>query len=74
MLPQQAFRHMAVILVAVFVVACEPVYRTAYTFTPPASEQGRICVSQCEASHRTCYPMCGGTVEAYTYSAANCEE
>jgi hypothetical protein len=139
MSPRLIIRHLALAAVAIFVVACDPVYRTAYTFTPPTTEQGKICMLQCEqikqscytnckldsqmclqearreasilfreyviamkeagaeiiktredfydpqfcgyqvcsnrcdASHRACYPVCGGQVQAYTYCAANCD-
>ena len=55
---QTAFRLVAVMLLAVFATACEPVYRTNYIFTPPESEQGKICVNQCEQIKQTCYLNC----------------
>ena len=58
MLAQRAFRYMAVMLVAVFAVACGSVCETVYTFTPPESERGKICVNQCEQIKQSCYLNC----------------
>lgn len=44
------------VLIAVLVsgAGCGPVYDTAYSFRPPPSGTGRVCVSQCETSRRQC--------------------
>ena len=54
-LSQPAFRLAVVMLLAVLAAACDPVYKTNYIFTPPESEQGKICVNQCEQIKQSCY-------------------
>lgn len=50
--------HLALLLPALLLVAllssCQPVYKTGYNLTPPASAEGRLCVSQCQNSKLLC--------------------
>ncbi|MBP2302266.1 hypothetical protein [Azospirillum picis] len=39
--------------------ACGPVYETQYSLTPPASPEGRLCVSQCQQNRSLCRQNCG---------------
>lgn len=37
---------------------CGPMYETQYSFTPPSSPEGRMCVSQCQNSRTMCRQSC----------------
>lgn len=38
-----------------FLSGCGPVYKTVYSYRPPASPQGQICIMQCDNIKRQCY-------------------
>jgi hypothetical protein len=38
--------------------ACGPMYRTSYTYVPPASASGKICVMQCQRQKDLCQQLC----------------
>ena len=42
------------LLVISFCLACGPVFRTNYTFSPPETESGRACIFQCENNKLQC--------------------
>lgn len=43
---------------ALLLTACGPIYRTDYTYVPPKSSKGPMCIAQCEQSRNTCNQMC----------------
>ena len=45
---------LALALPLLLLTACQPVYKTGYNLTPPASAEGRFCVSQCQNSKLLC--------------------
>ncbi len=51
-------------VLALVLQACGPTYQTIYDFTPPASAQGRACVSQCQVSQSHCRTACAATLDA----------
>ncbi len=52
-LPSKA-RLTALLLSALLLASCQPVYKTGYNLTPPVSAEGRYCVSQCQNSKLLC--------------------
>lgn len=43
-----------ILLMLVALSACGPLYKTEYTLEPPATQQGQICVMQCEQNRTQC--------------------
>ena len=43
-----------VLLLVSFGMGCSPIYQAQYSYTPPDSPQGQICVSQCEMNKINC--------------------
>lgn len=43
-----------ILFVSLIMSACGPVYQTDYTFTPPTTESGQMCVFQCDNSKLQC--------------------
>ena len=37
-----------------FLSACGPMYQTSYTYTPPVSMRGKMCVMQCQKQKSLC--------------------
>jgi hypothetical protein len=44
----------SVVLGALVLTSCGPIYETRYTFSPPRSGEGRNCTYQCEHSKQQC--------------------
>lgn len=44
----------ALLLSGLLLASCQPVYKTGYRLTPPASAEGRFCVSQCQQTKLYC--------------------
>jgi hypothetical protein len=42
----------------VLLTACGPIYNTEYTFVPPRSNMGKMCIAQCVQSKSMCQQMC----------------
>lgn len=57
-------RMLGVAALVLVLQACGPTYQTIYDFTPPASANGRACVSQCQVSQGHCRNACAATVDA----------
>ena len=47
-------RLLVAMLLALVAVACGPIYSTEYNYRPPADDQGRACIAQCNAGKTTC--------------------
>ena len=43
-----------VLFIPLFILACGPVYQTDYSFIPPTTEHGQMCVFQCDNSKIQC--------------------
>ena len=37
---------------------CGPIYKTEYSYVPPRSDMGKMCISQCVQSKGMCEQMC----------------
>lgn len=40
------------------VVACSPVYKTDYNYTPPSTHEGAMCVEHCNSMKNLCEQTC----------------
>lgn len=60
-------KYFSLILVAVLLVGCGPIYNTQYNYQPPKSQVGVMCVATCEANRGTCRQM-------QDIQKENCEE
>ncbi len=49
------FAMMALVLA---VVGCGPIYETVYSYQPPRSGEGKMCVGQCQQTNRYCVQNC----------------
>lgn len=46
------------LLSLLFISACAPIYKTQYSYTPPHSKIGVMCVAQCMQTKSLCEQMC----------------
>jgi hypothetical protein len=46
------------ILMVSLLSACGPIYQTTYTYSPPSSQTGKMCVNQCLQTKNNCQQMC----------------
>jgi hypothetical protein len=46
------------VFVGLALAGCGPVYETQYSYTPPASAEGRVCTTQCENTRSACVRNC----------------
>lgn len=46
---------------------CGPIYRTTYSYVPPANERGKMCVIQCQTSKKMCENLCEAKNSECTY-------
>ena len=51
-------RLLALCSLTVAIVACGPVYKTTYTYQPPADPNGQRCTVQCDQSKASCTHLC----------------
>lgn len=51
-------------MLVVSLSACGPTYQTFHDFTPPASAEGRMCVSQCQNIQNHCRATCSAQLNA----------
>lgn len=54
----------------VFLVSCSPVYKVAYDFQPPKSQQGLSCLKGCESQQKQCDLNCN---RQYSQCAKNAQ-
>lgn len=47
-----------ILLLAMVVTGCGPVYRTSYSYVPPPGMNGRMCIMQCIQAKNMCDQMC----------------
>ncbi len=47
-----------VLLMAMVLTSCGPIYRTTYSYQPPKSSSGKMCVAQCFQNKTYCQQMC----------------
>mgnify|MGYP001437329553 CR=1 FL=1 len=40
--------------ICLFISACGPIYNTEYTYVPPKSKVGKMCISQCQQNKMMC--------------------
>jgi hypothetical protein len=59
--------YLALCLVTLGLCGCGPMYNTQYSYTPPKSSAGLMCVTNCESSRNSCMQM-------ETIKKENCEE
>ena len=48
----------AMLVLALLVAGCGPIYETVYSYQPPRSPQGRQCVGQCQQINQYCRQNC----------------
>lgn len=48
----------AIVLASVLMSACGPVYSTSYSYVPPKSYRGRMCLNQCLSQKSMCQNNC----------------
>lgn len=46
------------ILCFTLLTGCGPIYQTSYTYQPPRSQNGKMCVAQCFQTKSYCQQMC----------------
>ncbi len=51
-------RFTLLLILALSLAACGPVYQTSYSYQPPASIQGKQCIIQCQQAKTTCESAC----------------
>lgn len=39
-------------------ISCSPIYQTNYSYLPPKSKSGQMCLSQCQARKESCDKKC----------------
>jgi hypothetical protein len=47
-----------VISLMVALTGCGPIYNTEYSYIPPATDMGKMCVNQCITNKTLCQQMC----------------
>jgi len=52
------FSIFSITLIALFLASCGPIYKTVYDYKPPASSQGKMCITQCVSNQAMCHQMC----------------
>ena len=45
-------------MVFILLVACGPIYKTQYSYVPPRTSMGNMCISQCVQNKSMCEQMC----------------
>ena len=45
-------------LAVAMLIGCSPIYKTNYAYTPPKSDVGKMCTSQCTQNKMVCEQMC----------------
>jgi uncharacterized protein YceK len=45
-------------LIMLFLSGCGPIYQTTYSYQPPKSQMGIMCVSQCVQTKAMCQQLC----------------
>jgi hypothetical protein len=50
--------YLMIFLITAWLSGCGPVYQTSYTYQPPTSQVGRMCISQCMQTKSSCEQMC----------------
>lgn len=46
------------IILALLLSGCGPMYKTTYSYIPPQSKNGRMCIMQCMQTKQMCEQMC----------------
>lgn len=46
------------LFLAITLAGCGPIYQTHYSYVPPHSSVGKMCIAQCVQSKSTCQQMC----------------
>lgn len=55
----QVWRSVLAGLAALFLIqGCGPIYETTYDYTPPPSDEGRFCATQCQSLQQHCRSDC----------------
>lgn len=47
-----------IIVTTLIMAGCGPLYETSYSFAPPSTSQGKMCVLQCQQSKTLCQRLC----------------
>lgn len=55
---------LALVAMVLMLTGCGPTYKTLYDYQPPASAEGRTCISQCQVSRNYCRTTCVATQDA----------
>ncbi len=48
------FKLLFIILIPNLLTACGPIYSTSYSYLPPRSSQGMMCISNCTSAQGNC--------------------
>ena len=48
---------LTLISIGLFLTACGPIYNTEYSYVPPKSKIGKMCISQCQQNKMMCEQM-----------------
>lgn len=64
----QAFVVLTLIMVLLF-AGCSSTSTTVYSYSPPTSPDGRICVDECKQSQNTCTQLCSKESPQCIYEA-----
>lgn len=57
------------LVLALVLVSCGPVYQTTYTYEPPSSFEGRQCVNDCLSQKSACNFRCQRNYQECTFAA-----
>lgn len=51
-------RTLVIIMGVLLLSACGPIYQTSYDYIPPKSQNGKMCLMQCQQSKMLCQQSC----------------